>query len=77
MQAIAIFNPKTDDKIKILKEEERFLLTEKFGENRAALSDHDTDQQIFSKLYGLNLFMDEELKVKFKAVGTRNVNTRT
>ena len=52
-------------------------MTEKFGKNRAALSDHDTDIQIFSKLYGLNMFVDEELKIKFKPTGTRNVNVRT
>ena len=75
LQAIAVFNPKTDENIRILKEEERFLLTDKFGQNRAALSDHDTDIQIYSKLYGFNLFADEELKIKFKP--TRNVNVRT
>lgn len=77
LQAIAIFNPKTDDRIRILKEEERFLLTEKLGQNRAALSDHDTDIQMFSKLYGLKMNIDEELEVKFKPTSSRNINLRT
>ena len=53
------------------------MLTEKFGENRAALSDHDTDVQMFSKVYGLNMNIDEELKIKYKPTSTRNMNLRT
>ena len=77
LEATAVFNPNEDDSIRVLKEEEKFLLTEKFGQHRAALSDQDTDAQAFSKLFAFTLNIDGQLEVSFKPANFRNMNMRT
>ena len=66
LQAIAVFNPKKDDKIRVLKEEERFLVTEKFGKNRAIMADQDPDCQLHSKIFNFKMCIGGELEIDFE-----------
>ena len=77
LQAIAIFNPNEDDHIKVLKEKERFLLTEKFGENRCCLGDQDPDGQFYAKFFSLSFIANEELIVRFAPSSFQDMCLRT
>ena len=61
LEAVATFDPDKDDSIKILKEGEKFLLTDKFGEHWGTMVDQDTDAQVFSTIYAMKMNIDGQI----------------
>ena len=61
--AIGVFNAETDSSIRLFSEEEKFLITSKLGERKAAMGDQDTDSQNYSKMFAFSFKADEDLKI--------------
>ena len=62
-RAIGVFNPLIDNSIRLFSDQEKFLITSKLGEHKAALADQDTDSQMYSKLFAFSFKADEDLKI--------------
>ena len=76
LEAIATFNLE-EDKIKIIQEEDKFLLTEKFGQHWAVMVDQDTDAQVFSTIFAMQFNIDKQLEATFNPSSFRQMNQRT
>ena len=76
-RAIGAFDPETDSSIRLFSEKEKFLITSKMGEHKAALADQDTDSQMYSKMFAFSFKADEDLKIEFRPSSFRYINKRT
>lgn len=59
-----------------MSDKEKFPLTSKIGGHKSAIADQDTDAQIYSKWFGLQLKLSEQDIVKFEPTSFRNMTDR-
>lgn len=75
IKATAYFDAKDDSPLKTINDD--LYMTTKIGTNKCVIANQDTDNQEMSKIFGLTLNMNDQLKLHINPSVCRDIHFRT